>query len=64
MAWLLLIATWVWVFLVSSNPNMSAWDYSQPLEESFIVKTFEEVTCLDDTKQTKVWKTVEAINID
>jgi hypothetical protein len=37
---------------------------SKPLEEKFVIKTFEKTVCKDDTDETHVWRTVESVQID
>lgn len=59
--WILLFLTW---FVISLNHEPDQVVQSKPLEEKFVVKTFEKTVCKDDTDETYVWRTVESVKID
>ena len=63
--WILLVLTWMMITVVSITETPSTEvSKPEPLEEKFVIKTFEKTVCKDDTDETYVWRTVESVKID
>lgn len=55
--WILLLLSWFWMYQNYEHPT-------KPIEEKFVIKTFEKSVCKDDTDETHVWRTVESVQVD
>jgi len=61
--WILFLLTWV--FIIVADPKVvETTVYVKPPQNGFVIKTFEENRCVDDTGETVVWRVVESVKVE
>ena len=67
MGWVVAILSWLYMWFVlmpATVPTIVEKEVCNIPENSYVVKTFEKNTCIDNTDKTIVWQTIESVKVE